>query len=153
MYRSRRLTNQWNGHLTLSFVRLSRASAQPQMPLISDVRRHLQILFQTQCEHPFAPATGFGSHSFGCSSVAKLILVLLVAGESRLANDDRVGFRTCELMFPCRLGADYSSWACSFSNFLDSLCILTESRKPRDHIDGVAPRPPGLPIFLGCPVT
>ena len=38
---TRRLTNQWNGPLTVVFVRLRRASAQPQRPLISDVRRRL----------------------------------------------------------------------------------------------------------------
>ena len=42
--RLHRLTNQWNGPLTLVFVWLRQASAQPQRPLISDVRRRREIL-------------------------------------------------------------------------------------------------------------
>ena len=36
---TRRLTNQWNGKLTQSFVWLRQASSLRQFPLISDVRR------------------------------------------------------------------------------------------------------------------
>ena len=41
---TRRLTNQWNGKLTQSFVWLRQASSLRQFPLISDVRRRREIV-------------------------------------------------------------------------------------------------------------
>ena len=40
---TRRLTNQWNGKLTQSFVWLRQASSLRQFPLISDVRRRSKV--------------------------------------------------------------------------------------------------------------
>ena len=49
---TRRLTNQWNGKLTQSFVWLRQASSLRQFPLISDLRRRREVLYGDSISKP-----------------------------------------------------------------------------------------------------
>ena len=93
------------------------------------------------CEHPLAAATDFGLHSFGCSSVAKLVSGLPVSDGLLVVDDDRADFRSYELMSLCRPVSVYLSWAGCYPSSIDFPCILTESRKMHGHVDRVAPHP------------
>ena len=59
---TRRLTNRCNGNLTRAFVWLRQASVPRPVPLISNVRRHLQRSFLAKGEQPIEIATHSDLH-------------------------------------------------------------------------------------------